>query len=480
MWIFFLFWVMNEINSGIATKTQDTVHARDDMADGLMEIIGAARGRATPSAESVAAKKQTADLLLARVREQCRGKPEILSVQLGGSYPKGTWVSDFADLDIFIGFRKDTPRETFTRMAHGIGFGAMKGFGPYVRYSEHPFVEATINGTKINVVPHFVVSRGEWQSAADRTTHHTDFMTNSLSEQMRGDVRLLKTFLKANGLYGSEIAKRGFSGYSTEVLIHHMKSFVGVLGWFAGARRGQVIGTTTQEFDTPIAIIDPIDPNRNLAAAISEENIGRLIVLCRAFLARPAISFFETRPQRSIRPLNEGTVYVKFRYEPRSADKLWGQLQKAAVAVARQLDRNGFQVIRSGSLTDNGSAVIYFQLESNSASTHYVREGPDVFNGEATSAFIAKNRPTPDMMWFEGGRIRSLAKRPESTHASEFITALLARRLDASGMPAGLKPDIRSGFCVRYGRDGMADSLETKLFNALSTEDALRPPTTSH
>ena len=471
---------MNRINSGIATRTQDTVGDGAYAADSLTAVINAARSLATPSAESVATKKQTADLLLARVREQCKGKPEILSIQLGGSYPKGTWVSGLADLDVFIGFHKDTPRETFTKMAHSIGFGAMEGFGPYVRYSEHPFVEATINGTKINVVPHFVVNRGEWQSAADRTPHHTDFMTAGLSDSMRGDVRLLKTFLKANGLYGSEIAKRGFSGYSTEVLIHHMKSFEGVLGWFAGASRGQVIGTTTQEFDTPIAIIDPIDPNRNLAAAISEENIGRLIVLCRAFLARPAISFFKTRQQRSIRPLNEGTVYIKFIYEPRSADKLWGQLQKAAVAVARQLDRNGFQVIRNGSLTDNGSAIIYFQLASNSASTHYVREGPDVFNGEATGAFIEKNIRTSNMMWFEGGRIRSLEKRPESPYVAVFLTTLLSKRLDASGMPAGLKPDIRSGFCVRYGWDGMVDSLETKMYNALSTEDTLRQSTTSH
>ena len=38
-------------------------------------------------------------------------------------------------------------------------------------------------------------------------------MKKSLTQKMKNEVRILKTFLKSNGIYGAEIAKQGFSGY---------------------------------------------------------------------------------------------------------------------------------------------------------------------------------------------------------------------------------------------------------------------------
>ena len=96
----------------------------------------------------------------------------------------------------------------------------MKSFKPYVRYSEHPYVEATIKGTKVNVVPCYDVKEGQWQSAADRSPFHTKFMLESLTGVMKNEVRLLKKFLSCNKIYGSEIARQGFSGYVAEVLIY--------------------------------------------------------------------------------------------------------------------------------------------------------------------------------------------------------------------------------------------------------------------
>ena len=42
-------------------------------------------------------------------------------------------------------------------------------------------------------------------------------------------------------------------------------------------------------------IIDPIDNNRNLAAAISDENIGKFILVSRAFKEKPTLEFFKTK-----------------------------------------------------------------------------------------------------------------------------------------------------------------------------------------
>ena len=41
------------------------------------------------------------------------------------------------------------------------------------------------------------------------------------------------------------------------------------------------------KFHSPIIIIDPIDENRNLGAAISAESLSKFIMASRTFLKRP-------------------------------------------------------------------------------------------------------------------------------------------------------------------------------------------------
>ena len=148
---------------------------------------------------------------------------------LGGSYAKGTWVSekevDNVDIDIFVKFNKKTSEKDFRNIGIKIGFESLEKYKPYTRHAEHPFVEAIIDGTRVNVVPCYDVNKGEWQSATDRSVYHTKFMKQKLTSSMKGDVRILKKFLQHIEVYGAEIAKEGFSGYVSEVLISYFGSF---------------------------------------------------------------------------------------------------------------------------------------------------------------------------------------------------------------------------------------------------------------
>ena len=128
-------------------------------------------------------------------------------------------------------------------------------------------------------------------------------MKKSLTSKMKNEVRILKTFLQSNGIYGAEIAKQGFSGYVSEVLIINYKSFENVIKSISKIKENEVIGKTTKKFDTSIVIIDPIDKNRNLAAAISNENIGKFILASRAFKEKPSLEFFKTRKLRTIKKI---------------------------------------------------------------------------------------------------------------------------------------------------------------------------------
>ncbi len=413
----------------------------------MKKIIEKVRRDVVPTKKLEQEKSRVATIAFDLVDRQVSKYPQIVQVEFGGSYAKGTWLPEIADIDIFLKFKKTTPQKKFTEIAKKIGFVAMKKYKPYVRYSEHPYVEAHIKGTRVNVVPCYDVQKGKWQSAADRSSFHTAFMLESLTGQMKNDVRLLKEFLKCNNVYGAEIAKQGFSGYVAEVLIWNFRSFEGVIKKIAKIKRNQIIGNASKKFDTPIVIMDPIDDQRNLAAAISTENIGKFVLVCREFLKKPSASFFKAKP--SSKKVLKNSFVVKFNYKARSPDIIWGQIKRTASALSTQMEVEGFTVLRHMAFTDEkNEACLIFEFDSLDIPKDMVHEGPEFFSEADSESFIAKNSKKSELMWINNkGKILSLQKRKHS-NAKLFLQDLLKNNLDESGVPRGLKTDIKKGFKI--------------------------------
>ena len=177
------------------------------------------------------------------------------------------------------------------------------------RYSEHPYVEAKIKDTKVNVVPFYDVKAGQWKSAADRSTISYKIYEKIINIKNENEVRILKTFLKSNGIYGAEIAKQGFSGYVSEVLILNYRNFENVIKSISEIKENKVIGKLQKNLIHPIVIIDPIDKNRNLAAAISDENLGKFVLaFARAFQEKPCSRFFKIKKIRQVHQTSIGII----------------------------------------------------------------------------------------------------------------------------------------------------------------------------
>jgi tRNA nucleotidyltransferase (CCA-adding enzyme) len=350
----------------------------------------------------------------------------------------------------------------------------MKKFKPYVRYSEHPYVEATIKGTKVNVVPCYDVKKGQWQSAADRSPFHTKFMLESLTGTMKNEVRLLKKFLSCNKIYGSEIARQGFSGYVAEVLVLNFGSFKDVINTVSKLKKNQIIGKPTKKFDTSIVLIDPIDSNRNLAAAISNENIGKFVLAARAFTKKPAISFFKQQVKTKMFKKNiENAIAIKFSYSSRSPDIIWGQIKRAANSLAVQLEKEGFKVLRqSGVVDEKNTAFLLFLLQSLKIEENFLREGPDFFFEKDSEIFILKNSKK-SMMWIgHNSKILSLQKRQEND-VRLFLKDLLKIHLNKSGIPKGLKEDIKRSFQVIPAKKVSGKSIKEAVAELISTDETI-------
>ncbi len=438
----------------------------------MKQIISKISKTVMPSKAMEKSKRQIAETAFSLVEKEIEGYSEVVGLEFGGSFAKGTWLTEDADIDIFIKFKKDVSEEKFEKISKEIGFASLEEYSPYVRYSQHPYVEAKVDDTKINIVPCYDVAMGDWKSAADRSPFHTRFMKESLGPKMRDEVRILKTFLKSNGIYGAEIAKQGFSGYVSEVLILEFKSFENLVKSISKIKEKQIIGKTDKKFDTSIVIIDPVDSNRNLAAAISDENIGKLILISRAFKEKPNQGFFRIKGSRISEEFWGNLLVVKFDFRDRSPDIIWGQIKRAASTLSTQLELGGFTVLRSKSYTDQKQIYLLFFLESIKISGIYSKDGPEFFREDGTNSFIVKNLKNTKLMWVGNNkRIISLEKR-EHTDAVNFMKEFLEKNLQA-GMPKGLQDDLKQGFKISVGDKNLSKSIKEEAAELISVDGAL-------
>ncbi|HJJ22937.1 MAG TPA: CCA tRNA nucleotidyltransferase [Nitrosopumilus sp.] len=439
----------------------------------MKNIISKVAKIVIPSKTIEKSKKQIAELAFNLVEKEIRKFPEVVGLEFGGSFAKGTWLSKDADIDIFVKFKESTSEEKFEKISKKIGFESLKKYFPYVRYSEHPYVEAKIKSTKINVVPFYDVKIGEWKSAADRSSFHTKFMEKSLTSKMRNEVRILKTFLKSNGIYGAEIAKQGFSGYVSEVLVLYFGSFANVIKSISEVKENQIIGKASKKFETSIVIIDPIDNKRNLAAAISDENLGKFVLVSRVFKEKPTLEFFKDKKSTISKKHWENLLVIKFDFKIRSPDIIWGQIKRATSSLSTQLELGGFNVLRSMPHIDQQKeGYLFFLLESTKIPEIYSKNGPEFFREDSSKSFISKNLANTELMWIgKNKKIISLEKR-KHTEAVKFMTEFLKKNLQTD-MPKGLQSDFKRGFKISIGTKNLSKSIKEAASKLISTDDTL-------
>jgi tRNA nucleotidyltransferase (CCA-adding enzyme) len=369
---------------------------------------------------------------------------DVVDVVFGGSFAKGTWLPHHADIDIFVKIKPSVAVEKFEQMGREIGSESLKNFGPKLRYSDHPYVEAFLNNIRVNVVPCYDVQQGKWQSAADRSPFHTQFIKSHFDDEKRRQVRLLKKFFKSICIYGAEIATEGFSGYVSEVLLLKYSSFEKVLHSSATEwQNKQIIAVSDYDsdfvktFNNPLIIIDPVDSRRNLGTAISPESVAKLMLAARRFLEEPSLEFFKEGSKKNSyyyqrlgsnkkKLLLPNVLIVEFSHKTKSPDIIWGQLKRTTNAIAKQLELARFEVLRSSCITDEKqSAALAFLLESIILPPYTKKRGPEVFRGNDTTAFLSNAKSKPIAIWVDKEMRIAMVVERKATDARKFVKSLL-------------------------------------------------------
>lgn len=433
------------------------------MPNRLEQVLRQARKLVVPTRAEEKEVRAIANEVEHRVRMAADGAPERGAVVLGGSYAKGTWLRGGADIDLFVKFPQHTPREQLEAVGLNIGFEALKDASPGLRYSEHPYVEATMRGIKVNVVACYDVPKGQWKSAADRSPYHTLFVKSAFDAKMKDEARLLKKFVKGIGLYGAEIEVQGFSGYVCEVLIAKYRTFTHTLKAASTWSEKEAIAIEAIDPNllkifkgTPI-VLDPVDPRRNLAQAIAPANMAYFILASRAFLKEPIIDYFQANhapaPKTWKPPLVDNLVLLPFRHSQRSVDVLWGQLRKTLRFLGKQLSIAGYRVLREACASnEKDESAFLFLLEDRTLPPAFERIGPRVFSSTDSQRFVSKNSKSALLMWAASDhRIHALL-RFKQQRAEDWLKWTLSKVSSTSGVSRGLVQELRESHQVYTGR----------------------------
>ncbi|HEX6252593.1 MAG TPA: CCA tRNA nucleotidyltransferase [Nitrososphaera sp.] len=387
---------------------------------------------------------------------------DVVDVVFGGSFAKGTWLPDHADIDIFVKIKPSVGIEKFEEMGRQIGSKALKNYGPKLRYSDHPYVEVFVKKVRVNVVPCYDVEQGKWQSAADRSPFHTQYISSHFDNEKRRHARLLKKFFKSVGIYGAEISTEGFSGYVSEVLVLKYSSFENVLRSAADWQERQIIAVCDYDsdfvkaFNSPLIIIDPVDSRRNLGTAISPESVAKFMLSARAFLEKPSLEFFREGNKKyrahgsSKKLLLPNVLVVEFSHQKKSPDIIWGQMKRSINAIAKQLELAHFEVLRISCVTDErNSAALAFLLESITLPAYTKKKGPEIFRSKDTASFLSnRKRSRPLAIWVDREMRIAMVIERRATDARKFVKSLLLNHRENSGISKELivnKLQIYSG-----------------------------------
>lgn len=328
--------------------------------------------------------------------------PDIF-VKMVGSAARGTWLSGTHDIDVFISFPEETSRKDLEISGMGIAREVAK-HAEYSedRHAEHPYLNIIYRGFDVDLVPCFrVASACQLKSAVDRTPFHNEFVKSRIKGR-EDDVLLMKQFMRGGGVYGSELKTQGFSGYLTELLIIYYGSLEKTVKAASSWKPGQKIDIMQHselEHNEPLVMVDPTDPRRNVAAALSLDKFCMFIDHCREFLKSPEIKFFfpesplpieDKEFLEKLESRKSSQLAIVFETPDVVDDVLYPQLYKMEQAAASLVHEYDFSVIKTGVWSGKPETVIMLELISGTFPNVKKRIGPPVWVREHAEKFKEK------------------------------------------------------------------------------------------
>ncbi|MBS3815364.1 MAG: CCA tRNA nucleotidyltransferase [Hadesarchaea archaeon] len=374
----------------------------------MRELLDEVLKEIKPQKEDQEKLNQASEELLENARELIEEKNYDAEPLIVGSSARGTWLKGEKDIDIFLLFPKESTKTELEEKGLEIARELAEGKG-VEQFAEHPYIKTSIGEFDVDIVPCYDIEHpGKLRSSVDRSPHHQDYVKSQLTPELADEVLLLKQFLKGIGVYGAELKVHGFSGYLAELLIIRFESFQNLIQEASKWKEGKIIDFS-QDYSSPedvyrmfpdqsLIVTDPVDPSRNVAAAVSRKNYATFVRACESFNRNPGENFFF--PESPKLPKNEIKELIKKRgtklfsiiidTPPNSvSDVIYPQLRKTKNTLVQRLKANDFRVLRNEVYSNQEKSIIIIELTVSELPKAYKHEGPPL--GVKSSSFIQKH-----------------------------------------------------------------------------------------
>jgi len=355
---------------------------------------------------------------------------------LGGSYAKDTWLSGDYDVDVFVKFDLSHKEENLSDMLER----ALRKFSHERIHGSRDYFWVR-NDIKYELVPVLDIKKpSDAENVTDFSPWHVKWV-NSFGKKYKDDIRLVKKFCKSSKCYGAESYIRGFSGHVVDILTIHYKGFTNLLKAAIKWKPKVVIDPKNvfkgkalmmlnkSKTEGPMVLVDPVQPDRNAAAALTQENLEKFIAAAKAFLKKPSMDFFVVQPIDFVKLAKKGQLVTL------EVDTLDDKEDVAGTKFVRAFEHcrdelSEFKVLDSGWIWDRKkNGKWWFVLKEKSLSKTKDWPGPPLKMQSAVKQFKQAHKDT----FSKSGRIWAKVKRdvtdPQSLLKSVCVNIYVKSRV---------------------------------------------------
>jgi tRNA nucleotidyltransferase (CCA-adding enzyme) len=348
-------------------------------------------------------------------------KDKEVNFLVGGSYAKGTWLKGKPDIDIFARFNyekyndKDISKELKKLLRK-------KKINSETIHGSRDYFQTKIEGFVFEIIPVLDIKKSnKSKNVTDVSPLHVRYIKKHATEKIKNDIRLLKKLCKSHDLYGAESYIKGFSGYVLEVLTVHYGSLKKLINavkkWdekeiidparHYDSKKDVLSELNRSKKESPLILIDPVQKERNLAAALSNRKYGELIKLANTYDGSK--EFFV---KKEVNP-DKLKGYTVFKIKPldKKIDIAGAKLLKALEKTKKAAEREGLKVKDYGWKWEDEHAYFWFKTNKlEKIKKHY---GPQTKQKSNLENF--KKKWKGKRIYKEKGKVYIKIKRTKTT-----------------------------------------------------------------
>jgi tRNA nucleotidyltransferase (CCA-adding enzyme) len=326
----------------------------------------------------------------------------------GGSYAKGTILKNDFDIDLFVRFDYNYKDKDISALLEK----ALNPLKPTRIHGSRNYFQLKRKNLLFEIIP--VLKIDDYKQAVnvtDMSPLHVGYARKHFEKKpgLTDQVRLAKQFCKSIGVYGAESYIHGFSGHVVDMLVIYYGSFEQFLMQASvwGSRviidlekhlKNPLAQLNKAKTQSPLIIVDPVQPDRNAAAAVSKEKFDILKKKAREFLHSPSPDFFVIKKidikavKASAKDGNNWLLMLKAKPLEGNEDVVGTKVLKCFEHLEKHLRKNDFNILEAGWEFDPDKSLLYYIIKKENLSDKITLCGPPVKEKKDAERFRQKHK----------------------------------------------------------------------------------------